>query len=836
MPRREGGTTTGTPRGFLRACAETTAKILAFPFMAVVLLGTCAVFFLLMGVGFAFFYVFGVLPRLVVRHAKTVWRLTGGPAPAAGGTEPVRTPYLSRSGPRVLRALFRDHGEACAVEAKRALTRDYEIFVTAGRPRDRSSVLMDAFVGLSGCLYRSLWLLAVALVATVLVLSASLFHLLVWAVLAGALRLCRAGVRAADRAARRPGAPCPHPSCGRYVTRPVRLCPGCGLLHRNLVPDRNGALHHTCRCGIRLPAAVLSGIRRLDAQCPHCSRPLPRDDTRPHAVLVAGAPGSGRSTVARTGLVQVSRLVRSLGGSAGGGVPGTTATGLYRLRGRRRSLTLLDPPKGAFAGQSKLDTMDGPRHADGLLLVLDGPALSTVRRASTTEERERISSVPQARQDPVEAAERVLRTVVTLPARQRPRRIAVVVTKSAALRTVSAGAELGDGDDAVRAWLVTAGAGNLVRLLGETGAPVRFLADGAGARGNTDLGALLLWTAGIRAAPRRRPALSLPGLPRPVRRPSRRRTGPARGALVLSHAAGFAALPLLSVLLMTSSLPATSLFGLPAAYDRWAGPLHSHHTEQDLTAYHKGVTWPVFKASYTAGGASPDGARTGIVGLWSTSGSPNRGKGGKGDWLEVDFGLPVPISRIELMIGTVADEQPPTRALEILTRNGTGRWTERTVTHRVEPDPAVSVADDDITVGATASALRINIPAEAEPGGVFLGTLRVWSPSNGLLRLRPDGPDLQITSTVNRPVAVDVRPPALPPGWRADPAGTAPGRIAAGATVPAGFRLHATDGARAGPVRYEVRVTEDGHTATAVCVAWLTPTPSGPRTRPLACG
>ncbi|MFD8689216.1 hypothetical protein [Streptomyces sp. NPDC059651] len=830
LPERVRGTAAGL-RAKARKAGDWIETALGVLVMPLALFAVCVMMLLFPALGFAFYYVCGVLPRLIWRHFRSVWRLSEGGSPGAAvtGGEPAGVPYLHRAGPRVFRALWQDAREEYAKEAVSALKRDYQMFTAKDRPRRRLEVFGDQCLGLLGCIYRGFWTLVVVLVTAVLFLSALLLHLLVWVVLTAGFRAFCGLCLAADRAGRRltgTATVCPHPECGRFVALPVRLCPGCGARHRRLGPDRNGALHRTCRCGMRLPAAIVSGVRRLDARCPHCSRPMLRGDGRTHLVLIAGAPNSGRSVLVRSGLVQLARRVRSLGGSVGGGVPGAAATGLFGLRGGRRSLVLLDPPGSAFAEQSQVDAVDGLRHAHGLVLVIDGPALSAVRRASTGEDRERISSVPRAAQEPGETAERVLRNVASLPADRRPRRIAVVLTKTAALRRTSAGAGLADGDDAVRQWLVNAGAGNLVRLVEESAVPVRFLADEAGADGETDLGGLLLWTAGVPKGSRRRRVVPRLRLPRPVRgrRPAAARTGRARYTLLLSHVAGFVALPLTLVLLQTAALPATALFGLPAAYDRWADPLPGFTRDHDLTEIHQGVKWPTFTASYAAEGTSPAGPRTGVIGLWSTVGSLNAS-----DWLGVDFGFPLPVSRVELVLGGV----DPGR-LEIQTPDAAGKWVARTVEHHVT-ELVPRLAQDEIEVGLTASAIRIVVPETDDPTGVSISTLRVWSPSSRLLRLRPSGSGLLLTSTVNRAVAVDVRPPVLPPGWRAASAGAPPRRVPAGATVSAGPRLIAEADARAGPVRYAVRITEDGHTATAVCVAWVTPAASGPRAEPIVC-
>ena len=52
--------------------------------------------------------------------------------------------------------------------------------------------------------------------------------------------------------------------CHERFTLPVYLCPRCGKAHRNLMPNRYGALHHRCECGERLGSSVLafSSLRR----------------------------------------------------------------------------------------------------------------------------------------------------------------------------------------------------------------------------------------------------------------------------------------------------------------------------------------------------------------------------------------------------------------------------------------------------------------------------------------------------------------------------------------------------------------------------------------------
>jgi hypothetical protein len=803
------------------------------------------------------YHLFKVLPCLIWYHFRSVWRILGnlpphprGPAPTA---EPARAAHVHRIGPHTLRVLWQETRQSYATQLEGTLKRDYELLGTKKRPRKPVELRVDRVLGLGACAYRGCLALVVTLAAGTLTVPAVVFLVLAWATLLAVFRAWCGVCWVTDRIVREltgTATVCPHPHCGRAVELPVRACPGpgCTARHRRLVPGRYGAVHRTCRCGARMPAATLFGARRLRALCPHCSGALPPGDSAARLVLVVGAPGSGRSTVVRSGLAQLAEAVRRCGGDVTGGVPGTGTARLHGLRGGRRSLVLLDPHGPAFTAQSGIDALDGLRRAHGLLLAVDVLALPSVRRALTAGDRERIGSTTAAAEDPVQAAERVLRTITALPARRRPRRISVVLTKTAVLRHTSVGSELGadgadgtdglDVDAAVRRWLEVAGAGNLARSLDSCGIPVRYLADGPAAAQDAALGGLLLWTAGVAVARRRLPRLprlrlplaALDRLPRLPRLPGVDRT---RYALRASHLVGFVSLPLTLSLLFAAALPATALFGLPAAFDRWDHPLTGFDRETDVAAYRRGVAWPTFRASYATAGSSATGPRDGVVGYWATAGSPNTGKPGASDWLEVDFGAPIPISAVDLDL-----DLNSTTAFTIQTPRSGGGWetpvSEHDVATFIFPDD-FEMSQNEVSLGVTASAIRIAVPAPSGSDFFELDGLYVWSPSNALLRLRAVGPDLMLTDTVNRAVAVQVLPPSLPPGWRAVSTAPLPRRVSAGATAVAAWRFTAGADAPPGPVDYQVRITDGGHTATASCVALLRMTPSGPLAQPVTC-
>ncbi|WP_380282123.1 hypothetical protein [Kitasatospora purpeofusca] len=781
-----------------------------------------------------------VLPRLLRCHLRALRGAFGAGAPAPTSSGPAREPYLHRAGRQALRAVWRGLREAYAEEFRAVLRFGPGLLPPEGRSWGRTERLASRCLGGLLCLLRGFSAGTAVLVSALLALPALAGQLLVRTVLLAAFRLWWTACRAVDRLGRRrtgAAAVCPHPACGRAIELPDRLCPGCGTRHPGIAPDRHGGLRRTCRCGVRLPAGTLFGAWRLEARCPHCSRPVPPGGSPARVVLVAGARRSGRSTVVRGGFAHLAGVVGPLGGRVGSALPGTAAAELSGLRGGRRTLVLLDPPGPVFEEQGGLDALDGLRRAHGLVLVLDALTLPSVRRALAG-----AGPTPPSAPGSVPAAERVLRAVGALPRRRRPRRIAVVLTRAAALGGTPAGPGPGDdGDRAVRRWLEEAGAGNLVRLLDRAGGRARFRADGPGAAAGPALGELLLWTAGVPAAPRRLPAprrLRPDGGPR-VRRSGR--AGRARRALLLSHLAGLAVVPVALALLFTGSLPPTAAFGLPAAVDRWLRPLPDFAHEVDLAAYRADGSWPAFSASYSAAGSSPDGPRDGQGGHWSTYGSPNAAMPGaasteemanwlqREEWLQIDFGNPVPVSRIEL------DMEPGGLAMatvRALTAEGT--WVDGGK-EQVSSDNILTGRNRRFAIGRTTSAIRI-VPLVL-PGqeGARVTRLRIWSPSTTLVRPRLAGTDLRLTNTAHRDVSIEVLPPALPPGWRAEPGAAPPRRLAAGATATVGRHLTADPGARPGPIAYAVRVTEDGRTATAICFALLRPTPAGPRAEPLTC-
>ncbi|WP_431773469.1 hypothetical protein [Streptomyces cucumeris] len=847
------------------------------------------------------------LPSALVHVSSPGDRRPGGDA-----VEPAYRAYLHGPALRDLGRLYRDTCEdwLSVLPAARRGARSAYV-------RKESEAHQAVLVGLGYPVFL-LGLLPVLVLAAALCLLAAVVQCALWAV-ASAVRavVWWAPLAAVDRAGRwrtDRGAVCPHPDCGEPVALPVHRCPVCGAGHRRLVPGRYGALRHVCRCGARLPASRAFGARRLETSCPSCARPLPRRTgrgrARPRTVVLAGGPDSGQSAVRYRALAEARERVEELGGVLRPEPVATHATTLTGLRGADVPLVVHDPPGSAYTRQESVDALGCLRRADGLVFVVDAPALPSVRRALAPGEggQEAVGRVPVPPRNPSDAVDRVLHAVEALPARRRPGRIAVVVTGAGALRRTPLGADLpaaavASGTE-VRDWLERSGGGNLVRTVERFGARVRYTvaaegtAETAGAaRDGAPLGELLLWAAGVRVARRRRlPRLVPRTASRPTLRRVRRRTaaerlalrqrraraaelrwrrlwsavpgagwrpltalfaagerrararrsllegarlsarrrtdgwvpggreggaargaGTARGGLLTAHLVGLLSLPLAVSLLVAGALPPTWFFGLPQEYDRWRRPLADSVHDVDLAAYTPGADWPRALATYSAPGSTPDMARDGHRGgVWSSKGSPRD----VDQWV-LHFGTPVLIHRVDkewgsaLGLGTVDYRigsrwvTPPRGSWQFdLDRAGSG-----------DPSKESMVLKRPVEV----SAVRVWVVHTRDGSNDLLRSVRVWSRSSSIVRLRPsaDGERLRVRNTAARDLAVEVRPPVLPTGWRAVPVGRAPRSVGPHGTVGARWRIEPpADRAaarRGGPVAYAVRITENGRTVTAWC-------------------
>ncbi|MFF9351184.1 hypothetical protein [Streptomyces sp. NPDC014734] len=715
------------------------------------------------------------LPRLVWTQLHTIWRTFGRAAhsPPDPHGEPATPSYLRVVAARDLRAAWWDgleRHERLMSDAERFLA-DRVSYVFGGPPRQRGTggrVLLTVFL-------RPVFLLtlvAVVLTATALSILPLLFALLVWA-LGHALWILWwamwAAVARTGRALRGGPAPCPYTGCGRTIRRPARLCPTCRAAHRQLLPNRYGALSHRCRCGTRLPAVL--GTRRLDASCPHCGKALPAGYERARVVVLVGGSGAQRGAVHRQGQTEL------------GAAPGAEPS-LVRTDGV--PVLWYDPSGDAYDSQDAVAALDVLGRAHGLLLVVDDPA---------------------AHSDAAHAVTRVLHVLTALPARRRPRRLALLYTRAAR------------GDDtAVRAQLDAADGGPLLRALDAADIPMRCVPASA-------LAGTLGWLVGTPGTPG--PGESM--VPPPVRRPESTtfrfpRHRAARRTLLLTHLAGYLVVPLVLVLLEAGALPPAALLGLPGMYDGWRHPLTGSVRRIDLAAAAP-RGWPELSASYSAPGHPPSAALPGHAGYWSAKGSSL-----KDNWLRIDFGIPLPLSEV-----SVDFDPDSVTSLFVPGLDVEGQVGARTVEFRdgrphEQKDGPYSRKEYgyDYPVPEAIDSVRIGLlDAFAKTEDVQRLRLREfdirWNSSDAL-RLRPaDGGRIVLENTTARDLAITVRPPLLPEGWRATPVGRPPRRLGAHGTYEMRWRITAPQGAAdRAPIAYAVDISEGGRTVTARCLALLT--------------
>jgi hypothetical protein len=98
---------------------------------------------------------------------------------------------------------------------------------------------------------------------------------------------------------------CPHCHCKAAL--PEYFCPSCREVHSQLIPSSYGILHHTCRCGHKLPATFFLGRGALESRCRECKQKLEQAHTesRKLFVPVTGAKSVGKSAFLYTALQEL---------------------------------------------------------------------------------------------------------------------------------------------------------------------------------------------------------------------------------------------------------------------------------------------------------------------------------------------------------------------------------------------------------------------------------------------------------------------------------------------------------------------------------------------------
>ncbi|MEU8272187.1 hypothetical protein AB0B89_34170 [Sphaerisporangium sp. NPDC049002] len=322
---------------------------------------------------------------------------------------------------------------------------------------------------------------------------------------------------------------CPHPGCYARIALPEYACPTCGERHRRLTPNRDGAFRHVCRCGTRLPTAIVLGRFRLQAYCPNCERALPHriGRARIEPLPFVGGPDAGKTTFMVLAINALHGVVKDARGRAGFVVQGdemafarfrrelrlgkvsktTTAAPSAtmvditlpgaRTRSGNRILYLFDPSGEGFTGATRVEAMSYLAHGEAMLIVVDPFALPLVQESLSAAERQSLEAagVVLSAEDPSDTFQRVRNELAARADGGRQKRVAVVVTKADLLR----GTDVGRDADRLPAWFDGVGLGNMIRDLARTAGEVRYLASGLPAD-DAAIGRLLAWLTGLPVA------------------------------------------------------------------------------------------------------------------------------------------------------------------------------------------------------------------------------------------------------------------------------------------------------------------------------------------------
>jgi Double-GTPase 2 len=287
-----------------------------------------------------------------------------------------------------------------------------------------------------------IWLsagISVLLFGTVFFLAASVVHVVVLAAFFFAIYLGFSLVYLAERgylAWKGFFSVCP--ACHSKRPLPEYFCSRCGEVHRRLIPSDYGILHHTCRCGERLPATFFLQRGKLQARCPECQVLLDRAHTETHKAFipVVGGPAAGKSAflfAATRGLVE--RVAPSSGltpqfldaamegnfqriwrGADQGIAPEKTGAKLphaynlklSRARGTPRLLYFYDPAGEAFDSAEELVLHKYQEYLSGVIFLVDPFSLPEVREQYSDALRSEAATIKPSALPAEDALSRVL--------------------------------------------------------------------------------------------------------------------------------------------------------------------------------------------------------------------------------------------------------------------------------------------------------------------------------------------------------------------------------------------------------------------------------------------
>lgn len=285
---------------------------------------------------------------------------------------------------------------------------------------------------------------------------------------------------------------CTSTACYRTTLVPGFRCPGCGQVHRLLVPGPLGIFSRLCECGTKLPTTASRASKlQFTVVCPYCDVELGvTAGSRPTVLVpVIGPVGAGKTTFFASAVQGMAELASAKGGSfepgnpvAGqflqlvrsGGMMPKTAVGRpevmafeARTDGEVHDLQLVDAAGEHFVNWDSSQQLTYIDSASAWVLIVD-PLMFSEVRARLEEEGVHIGTTLIGSGDMRDAYASVVDRYKASAGSLRGKSLAIVLSKADVLAQVPEWEGLGS-PESVRELLLQHGGRNLL-----TGAELDF--------------------------------------------------------------------------------------------------------------------------------------------------------------------------------------------------------------------------------------------------------------------------------------------------------------------------------------------------------------------------
>ncbi len=322
--------------------------------------------------------------------------------PKKPGGEPAKRSYFFGPG---YTQLFETIGDAFSYNAKSGK----KILDTADTIRGLSDGIWGFIRAIGSWLYIIVGYVCIYVVGSVLCAGIGLVHMAILLVFMSLIYVIFSIVWLIDRLyllINKIRSDCP--SCKERYLIPSFRCPGCGAMHKKLVPGPYGIWKHKCDCGKKLPATFLNGRSKLEAFCPCCDAPLVASDARPVVFQLIGGSKAGKTVYLSSFFHAFRRRLRANDGLEvtiadryqpyfdeleewynGADCPATTRLNsqMYPLLidsklGIRRQFSIYDIAGEMFDGHTADSEIQQQQfhYCDGLLFLLDPFSSGELRR------------------------------------------------------------------------------------------------------------------------------------------------------------------------------------------------------------------------------------------------------------------------------------------------------------------------------------------------------------------------------------------------------------------------------------------------------------------------